>query len=215
MLARWLDSMAWLVTAPVRRIGGGRIPPPLRAIPDGPGVLVVMNHQSLFDIPLVVQAVDGGYPRIVTRKRYSRGIPLISHMIGLYEYPVVEQSANPTLVRETLAALADSARTSEHAIAIFPEGHRSRDGRIGRFQSAGLTAMLSARAWTVYVLVGDGFVGVATFDDFLKKMDRIDGRLELAATLHWPDPSADPRPFVREIRRTMIERLAAMRAKSG
>ena len=213
VLARWLDLMAWVVTAPVRSIGGGHIPPPLRGIPDGPGVLVLMNHQSLFDIPLVVQAVDGGYPRIVTRKRYSRGIPLISQIVGLYEYPVVEATANPTVVRETLAMLANSARGSEHAIVLFPEGHRSRDGQIGRFKAAGLTAMLAARPWTVYVLVVDGFWRAATFRDFLKRMDHIDGRLELAAKLEWPDPTADPRPFVREVRRIMVERLAAMRAE--
>ena len=54
----------------------------------------LMNHQSLFDIPLVVQSVVRGYPRIVTRQRYSRSIPLISHMVKLYQYPVVAPSAN-------------------------------------------------------------------------------------------------------------------------
>lgn len=211
VLRGWLNLMAWVVTAPVRRVGGGRFPRPLRAIPGGPGVLILMNHQSLFDIPLVVQAVDGGYPRIVTRKRYSRRIPLISHMIGLYEYPVVEPSANPREVRAILASLAAAARESQQPIVIFPEGTRSRDGEIRRFKGAGLAAILAARPWTVYVLVADGFWSAATFEDFLKRMDRIRGRIELAGTLEWTDPSADPQPLVREVHRLMVERLAAMR----
>lgn len=213
VLGRWINLMAWMVCAPVRRLGGGHFPAPLRAIPDGPGTLVLMNHQSLFDIPLVIQAVDGGYPRIVTRGRYSRGKPLVSLMVRLYEYPVVESSANPTVVRETLSVLADSARSSTRTIVLFPEGTRSRDGRIRRFKTAGLTALLAARPWTVYVLVVDGFWQSATFADLLKRMDRIRGRLELAGTLEWSDPCADPRPFIGQVRQMMIERLAAMRAE--
>ena len=214
VLRGWLNLMAWVVTAPVRRVGGGRIPRPLRAIPGGPGVLILMNHQSLFDIPLVVQAVDGGYPRIVTRKRYSRGIPLISHMIGLYEYPVVQPSANPSTVRETLDDLAAAAADAEQPIVIFPEGTRSRDGEIGRFKSAGLSTILAARPWTVYVVVADGFWSVVTFDDFLKRMDQIRGRIEVAGVLEWTDPAADPAPFVFEVRALMVERLAAMRGQA-
>src|SRR5688572_6968120 len=94
VLGGWIKIMAWLTTRPVAWIAGCVIPIPTRMVPTKPGVLVVMNHQSLLDIPLVVQTVaDGGYPRIVTRARYSRWIPLISHMVRLYQYPVVNPSA--------------------------------------------------------------------------------------------------------------------------
>jgi 1-acyl-sn-glycerol-3-phosphate acyltransferase len=96
VLARWIKIMAWVVTRPVAFLSGCVIPRPRPMVPTRPGVLVLMNHQSLFDIPLVVQVVEDGYPRIVTRARYSRFIPLISQMVRLYQYPVVDPSANAT-----------------------------------------------------------------------------------------------------------------------
>ena len=71
VLGGWIKIMAWLTTKPVAWIGGCVIPEPPRLVPVKPGILVVMNHQSLLDIPLVVQTVaEAGYPLIVTRARY-------------------------------------------------------------------------------------------------------------------------------------------------
>ncbi|NNL30689.1 MAG: hypothetical protein HKO77_06685, partial [Gemmatimonadetes bacterium] len=72
IMGSWIQAMAVLVLGSMRRIGGASLPAPQRVVPSGPGTLIVMNHQSLLDIPLVVQTVADGYPRIVTRARYHR-----------------------------------------------------------------------------------------------------------------------------------------------
>ena len=146
-LGRWMHFMAWLVLTPVVRIGHATIPVPRRIVPAKPGNLILMNHQSVFDIPLVVQTVERGYPRIVTRKWYSRSIPLISHMVRLYQYPVVDAAANYTTLRETLDSLEEVGRATDVPIAVFPEGTRTREGEIGRFRLGGLSRLLAARDW--------------------------------------------------------------------
>ena len=213
VLGGWINFMARLVTRPLVRIGGAPIPVPERLIPAEPGVLILMNHQSLFDIPLVVQSVEGGYPRIVTRKRYGRWIPLISQMTRLYQYPLVDPSANPGTMRKTYMELREVARTSEQPIAVFPEGTRSRDGNVRPFRKKGVGLLLRARPWKVYVLVGDGFWKQPRFKDFLGGISEIRGNVALAGVLEWRDPRADAGPFLDEVRALMQAELDRMRSE--
>jgi 1-acyl-sn-glycerol-3-phosphate acyltransferase len=215
VLGGWINFMARLVTRPLVRIGGARIPVPERLIPAEPGVLILMNHQSLFDIPLVIQTVEGGYPRIVTRARYAaRWIPVISHMIELYQYPVVDPSANSAAIRESLDHLEAEARATEVPLVVFPEGTRTRDGEIGGFKRGALARILAARTWTVYVFVADGFWKAPRFKEFVRGLPHVDGRMAHVATLEWQDPSADPNPFLDQVRDQMVEHLAALRGRA-
>jgi 1-acyl-sn-glycerol-3-phosphate acyltransferase len=215
VLARWIKIMAWVVTRPVAFLSGCVIPRPRPMVPTRPGVLVLMNHQSLFDIPLVVQVVEDGYPRIVTRARYSRFIPLISQMVRLYQYPVVDPSANATRMAEMLDEIDRAARTTDVPLVVFPEGTRTKDGEIGRFKKGGLGRILAVRPWTVYVFVADGFWRAARFKDFVRSVSHIRGKMEHVATLEWTDPAADSHVFVDEVRELMVARLATMRQEAA
>lgn len=212
VLGTWINIMAWLVTRPVSAIGGCRIPRPPKIVPTRPGVLILMNHQSLFDIPLVVQTVEGGYPRIVTRARYvARWIPVISHMVKLYQYPVVDPSANSVAIKESLDHLEAEARTTDVPLAVFPEGTRTRDGEIGRFKRGGLVRILGTRPWTVYVFVADGFWKAPRFKEFVRGLAHVEGKIAHVATLEWHDPSADPNPFLDRVHEQMVEHLGRLR----
>ena len=210
VLTRWQRFMARVVLDPVEKIGGARIPA-LPHVPGGPGVLVIMNHQSVLDIPLVVASIYDAYPRIVTRKRYLRWIPLISHMVRLYQYPVVDPTANTGEAKKMLGSISEAAATSDVPLAIFPEGTRTRNGDIGRFKPKGLKLILAERAWTVYVLVADGFWQRAKMKHFLGGMSAIRGEVTMQGPFEWTDPSADPDPFIDEMRQYMVTRLEEMR----
>lgn len=210
VLTRWQKLMAAICTSPISFIGGVRFPP-VPQVPTGPGRLILMNHQSVFDIPLVVRMVDGGYPRIITRRRYWKWIPLISHMLRLYQYLKVDPAANASEMRRQLEEIGEVARTSEFPIAVFPEGTRTKDGEIGRFRPRGLQTILKQRAWTVHVMVVDGFWERAKMMHFLRGMGDIRGSLKEIAVLEWTDPEAESDAFVRDIRERMVAALAEMR----
>lgn len=211
VLGRWIHFMAWYVTTVGTRVTGARMPVPEPIVPPEPGHLILMNHQSLWDIPLVVQTVARGYPRIVTRKRYSRFIPQISHMVRLYQYPLVDPTGGREELKAALDELERTGRETDVPIAVFPEGTRTRDGEIGRFKPAGLTRLLAARDWTVHVFVADGFWQAAKFRGMAGGFGTIDGKFEHAGTLHWTDPTADPAPFIEDARTLMIDALAELR----
>ena len=209
VLTEWQRFTAHVVIFFLRHMGGARFGE-LPGIPASPGVLVLMNHQSLVDIPLIVAAMRGTYPRIVTRKGYERGIPLISHMTRLYRYPLVNPRAT---VRGELERLRLDGASSPHPLVVFPEGTRTRTGRVGPFKTLGLTTILAARRWTVYVVVADGMWKSARLKDFLGELSLIRVRVACRGPFDSPPPDADTRPFVTEMRQVMTVMLAEMRSK--
>lgn len=211
ILAAWQQLMARLMLGAVRFPGGahvGSIP----HVPGHPGVLVLMNHQSLMDIPLIVRAMAPGYPRIVTRERYANGKPLISHMVRLYQYPTVNPRAT---VRSDLRRLTEATAESPVPVVIYPEGTRTRDGEIGKFKRNGLRAILAGRSWEVWVVTVDGYWECARLEDFLKKVSEIRGKMRVDGPFRSPAPDADPaglEDFMDEMRDAMKAGLATLRS---
>jgi 1-acyl-sn-glycerol-3-phosphate acyltransferase len=211
LLARWMNFMAGLSLETVRKIGGAGIPV-CSAIPARPGVLLVMNHQSLLDIPVAVQCLESSPLLFVTRRRYARGIPLVSHMLHLYECPFVDPG-RPS--RENLTSLHEAAAKSAHPWLIFPEGHRSRDGSIGPFKKAGLRAILSARTWSIYLVVADGFWRCGRFKEFAANVTTVQAKVECLGPLTPPSSSDALDGFIEDLRDRMCRKLKDMREPSN
>ena len=210
VLGRWQRFLCHTLFMILKVVGGANIPRPDR-VPGGPGVLILMNHQSLLDIPMVICSVDGVFPRIVTRQRYAKWIPFVSHTIRTLKYPVVDPGAKAGTLRRQLEHLDQVARTSEVPLLLFPEGTRTRNGKIGRFQPAGLERILGARDWRVYLLVSDGYWRHRKLAHFLAGMQEIEGHLSVLGPFEWRDPEADPADFIVRMRNLMVDELAAVR----
>ena len=207
LLTEWQGFLAHLIIFLVRHMGGARFGD-LPGIPATAGVLVLMNHQSLVDIPLAVASMRGPYPRILTRRRYERGVPLISHMTRLYGYPFVDPRAT---LRGELRRLRDESAASSHPLVVYPEGTRTRTGRIGPFKTLGLTTLLTARRWNVYVVVVDGLWKWARLKDFVGNLSAMRVRVECEGPFESPPPDADMVPFIMEMREVMTGMLREMR----
>jgi 1-acyl-sn-glycerol-3-phosphate acyltransferase len=136
-------------------------------------------------------------------------------MVRLYQYPVVDPTANRDVMRASLDDLEAAAAAATMPLALFPEGTRTKDGSIGPFKRGGLARILAVRPWTVYVYVTDGFWRAAKYKQFVRGLPQIVGKTEHVATLEWTDPAADPNPFVDHVRELMVERLEKMRGGAG
>ena len=207
VLTEWQRFTAHVVIFFLRHMGGARFGE-LPEIPASPGVLVLMNHQSLVDIPLVVASMHGVYPRILTRKRYERGVPLISHMTRLYRYPFVDPRAT---LRGELKRLREDAAASDKPLVVYPEGTRTKTGRIGPFKTLGLATILAARRWSVYVVVADGLWQRARLKDLLGNLSSMRTGVECKGPFDSPSPDADLVPFIMEMRGVMTGMLDEMR----
>jgi 1-acyl-sn-glycerol-3-phosphate acyltransferase len=177
-------------------------------IPFAAGTLVLMNHQSLLDIPVALESVAGGYPLIVARERYARGYPLISHMIRLYGHPTVRPGEHAGAQLESLQKVT---RETVRPVVIYPEGTRSRDGGIRPFKKAGLKAILMTRPWSVHVLVGDGMWGMAGLRDFVHNVGSARVRAESLGPFPFDPARDDVDAFIGSMEAAMTRKLAEMR----
>jgi 1-acyl-sn-glycerol-3-phosphate acyltransferase len=206
-----MRAMAIHVLWILRVVGGVKIDDRAR-IPGVEGVLVISNHQSLLDIPIVVRAIVDSHPRIVTRRRYARRIPLISLLLRLSRSPFVDSK---TPLEAQLASLAEVARTTEQPIVIFPEGHRSKDGRVRPFKRAGLGAILAARPWSVYLVAVDGLWRAGKFVHLASSLSNLRGRVVSSGPIAWPGPGADAGAFIDEMERRLTADLERMRSEGA
>jgi 1-acyl-sn-glycerol-3-phosphate acyltransferase len=211
LMWRFMIVMAGWVLA-ILRLGGasfsrsGKVP-----ARSGPR-LVLMNHQSLLDIPTIFLVCAPELPPIVTRARYGRRVPLVSLMLRILEYPLVDPEREP---RTAIATLRRAAEASAQGLLIFPEGHRSRDGSIGPFETAGLRVVLGQRRMPVYLIVTDGFWVSRRLSDLVFRVHEIRGRTEVVGPFEPPARSQELPRFVEELRERMIAQLEAMRRQPG
>jgi 1-acyl-sn-glycerol-3-phosphate acyltransferase len=199
-------SIGWLVGC----VGGAKLD--LRAkIPADVGVLILMNHQSLLDIPIAMNCVVGGYPRIVARDRYRSGYPLVSHMIRLYGHPTVRPGEHAGVQIDALRRIAEE---SDRAILIYPEGSRTPDGRIRKFKTAGLKAILTAHPWSVYLLVGDGMCETAGLGGFVRNVSSSVIITESEGPFAFSGEGKAVDEFIALMERRMIDKLDQMRRRT-
>ena len=190
------------------RLGGARLRRCGVVPTDGP-VLVLMNHQSVLDIVTVGLMSDPYVPLFVTRKRYAYGLPCISPHLRLMGCPVID----PDDWRRALTVFREAGRALHHGLLVFPEGHRTKDGTIGPFKTAGLLAVLRERRLPVYLLVTDGFCATRRFVDFLFGVGEIRGETEVLGPFS-PPAEADALPaFLAALRETMVGHLGVMRGR--
>jgi 1-acyl-sn-glycerol-3-phosphate acyltransferase len=191
------------------RAGGARFER-TGTLPTATPVVVLANHQSLIDILTVTLLGRPYVPAFVTRRRYARFVPLVSPCIRLLRCPIVDPRRD---ARGAVETMRQAARTQEHGLLVFPEGHRSRDGEIRAFRPAGTEAVLEERRVPVYLVVSDGLWVSRRFVDFALNVHKIRGKAEVIGPFEPPAAPAEIPAFVERMRDTMVSRLRQMRER--
>lgn len=146
----WYESLrvvariVWSAAYCVRYSGQQNIPP------DG-AVLVVSNHQSYLDPPLV----GAGCPRrmnYLARKTLFRFPPFRWLIESLDAIPLDTEGIGFGGLKETLRRLKRG-----EMVLVFPEGSRTWDGRIGPFQPGFATLAKRGRAVVLPVAIEGAF----------------------------------------------------------
>jgi 1-acyl-sn-glycerol-3-phosphate acyltransferase len=95
--------------------------------------IVMSNHQSLYDIPVLFEAF-GPQLRMVVKKELSR-VPLWGPALRASRFVFVDR-ASPKNARANLLE-AQGVLGSGLSVWIAPEGTRSKDGQLGSFKMGG------------------------------------------------------------------------------
>ncbi len=128
-----------------RRLHLGRFPE------SGP-VLVVCNHQSHFDPPMIGLCVRNRQFRPLARASLFRN-PVFARIIGaLNAIPLRDNEGDIQAIRAALAQL----RAGE-VVSVFPEGSRTPDGEIKEFQRGATLLLKRARCPVVPMAIEGAF----------------------------------------------------------
>jgi 1-acyl-sn-glycerol-3-phosphate acyltransferase len=199
----WARAHCRLVLG-VLRLGGARCVRRGALRTDVAGI-VLMNHQSVLDIPTAVVMSAPVVPAFVARERYAR-VPLIGTGLRIADCPVVDRGD-----REGALAVLRQAVRADRTILIYPEGHRSTDGALQPFRTAGLVAMLTERRVPVWLVATDGFTGGRRLVD-LVQLHRIRGVTKVLGRFDPPEEAGEIPAFLDGLHARLADGLARMRS---
>lgn len=133
-LARFCIRVAgWMCGVTVRIHGKEKILP-------GQTYVFLSNHQGNFDAPVLAHAVPRDW-RALIKKEVLR-LPVLSLVLRQVKMVSIDRS-DPKTARNSIEQVARLLKESYSFIA-FPEGTRSRDGRLGEFKKGVFVMALMA-----------------------------------------------------------------------
>lgn len=120
-------------------------------LPREGGVLIVSNHQSFLDIPLVAVAAPR-HVAYVARSTLasSRVVAFLMRQSG--SVFVRQNTADRAALEDMIAHLREG-----DCVAVFPEGTRTHDGRMGTFRPGAAVAARRAGAPVVPLAISGAF----------------------------------------------------------
>jgi 1-acyl-sn-glycerol-3-phosphate acyltransferase len=106
--------------------------------------LVVSNHQSMFDIPLIGWLLFTNFPKYVSKKELAHGIPSISYNLRRGGNALINRASRVAAVAAITQLAREQVLARGVSAVIFPEGTRAVTGELGRFRPQGTLALLAA-----------------------------------------------------------------------
>lgn len=136
-------------------------------LPKDGAVLYVSNHQSFMDIPAIMAVLER--PSGFIAKDDLGRIPFFKEWVVELKAVLIARGD----ARKALEAIIQSARLLQegHCLVLYPEGTRSKDGRLLEFKAGSLKAAQKGNAMIVPVAI-DGAMNVMKRDRyFIHKAD--------------------------------------------
>lgn len=119
-------------------------------LPDNKPLIIVSNHQSLFDISPVVVGFKKHHAKFISKKELGRFLPSVSYNLRKGGSVLIDRSNGSQSIKEIIK-LGKTIEQKNYSACIFPEGTRSKTGELRNFQSAGLKTLLRAAPSAIIV----------------------------------------------------------------
>lgn len=119
-------------------------------LPKNKPVIIISNHQSMWDIPPLIWFLRSLHPKFISKKELGKGIPTISYNLRKGGSVLIDRK-NPEQATQEIKNIAHYISKNNRAVVIFPEGTRSRNGLLKPFKQKGLLTLFE-HAPEAYVL---------------------------------------------------------------
>lgn len=110
-------------------------------LPTNRPLIIVLNHQSMNDIPPIIWFMRAHHPKFVSKIELGRGIPSVSYNLRHGGSVLINRKDSKQALVQ-IAKLGKYIEKHNRSAVIFPEGTRSRTGHPKKFQPTGLKLLL-------------------------------------------------------------------------
>jgi 1-acyl-sn-glycerol-3-phosphate acyltransferase len=111
------------------------------AVRPGASYIIVSNHQSMFDIPILGSLFFSNFPKYISKRSLGTWIPSVSYNLREGGHVLIDRSDGAAAL-EAIRDLGRRVCRGGLSAMIFPEGTRARVGELGAFRPGGTTALL-------------------------------------------------------------------------
>lgn len=110
-------------------------------IPRNRPTILVLNHQSMHDIPPIIWYMRKQEPKFVSKKELGKGIPSVSYNLRHGGSVLIDRKDSKQALVE-ISKLGKYIEKHHRGAVIFPEGTRSRTGHPKPFKPTGLKLLM-------------------------------------------------------------------------
>ena len=110
-------------------------------VPKDQPLIVVSNHQSMYDISPIMWYMRKHHVKFVAKKELGKGIPSVSYNLR-HGGSVLINRKNPRQALPAMMKFGEYIEANKYAAVIFPEGTRSKDGNPKLFKTKGLEILI-------------------------------------------------------------------------
>ena len=157
---RWAKFVMKLSGAKITVIGEENLP-------KDQTVLFVANHQSNFDIPLLMSSIN--IPKGFIAKKELEKWPMISTWMRYINCIFMDRSN----LRKSAEAIVEGTKLlkSGYSMVIFPEGTRSKGGPVGEFKAGSFKLATKSKRQIVPVTIDGTYKLLEANKNWIKKAD--------------------------------------------
>lgn len=149
--------------------------------------MLIANHQSLFDIPIVWNLLPARCRmRFVAKRELGTGVPFVSSLLRVQGHALVSRKGDMFQAMKNLERFGKHCRAEGLCPVLFPEGTRSRTGELGPFHTAGFRKLIELDPLPVLVAAIEGGSWVSTLGALLRNLGRYPYTVRLVALLPAP-----------------------------
>ncbi len=137
-----IHTLMWVIIQTLKIIGTRiRFNPARCMLEHNRPLIVVSNHQSMFDIPCEFWYFRKFHVKFVAKKELAKGAPSASFHLRNGFHAIIDRKDGNQAVK-AITDMAIRAEERKFAALIYPEGSRSRDGKLKEFKLRGLATLL-------------------------------------------------------------------------
>lgn len=129
------------------------------AIPNNVPLIIVSNHQSMWDIPPISWYLRKYHPKFISKMELGKGIPSVSYNLRNGGSILIDRN-NPRQAIVEMVKFSKYLQKYNRSGVIFPEGTRSKTGAAKPFRRTGLQ--------TLFKKIPNGYVVPVTINNSWK-----------------------------------------------